>query len=204
VIHKFNSIYVNDNKEFGMVQTYTLKQGFLRYGKKGKDAAFDEMKQQHERGVFIPINVASLSDTEKDQAMESLIFLVGKSDKRIKARTCANGSVQRKSMNKDEASSPTVATKSIFLTSIIDTKEKRDVMTSDIPNAFVQTSAGLTKDGERIIMKIRGPLVDMLVDLDPNIYKEHVLVERGSRILYVHGLKAIYGMLQSALLFYKS
>jgi hypothetical protein len=41
----------------------------------------------HERGVFIPINVASLSDTEKDQAMESLIFLVEKSDKRIKART---------------------------------------------------------------------------------------------------------------------
>jgi hypothetical protein len=32
-------------------------------------------------------------------------------------------------------------------------------MTLDIPNAFVQTPAGTTKDGERIIMKIRGALV---------------------------------------------
>jgi hypothetical protein len=159
------------------------------------------MKQLHERGVLIPINVASLSDTERDQAMESLIFLVKKSDKRIKARTCANGSVQRKFMNKDEASSPTVATESIFLTSII---ENRDVMNSDIPNAFVQTSAGLTKDGERIIMKIRGPLVDMLVDLDPNIYKEHVLVERGSTILYVHVLKPLMGCCNLPCFFIKS
>jgi hypothetical protein len=42
--------------------------------------------------------------------MESLIFLVEKSDKRIKARTCANGSVQRKFMSKEDASSPRVAT----------------------------------------------------------------------------------------------
>jgi hypothetical protein len=162
------------------------------------------MKQLHERGVFIPINVASLSDTERHQAMESLIFLVEKSDKRIKARTCANGSVQRKFMNKDEASSPTVATESIFLTSIIDAKENRDVMNSDIPNAFVQTSAGLTKDGERIIMKIRDPVADMLVDLDPNIYKEHVLVERRSRILYVHVLKPLMGCCNLPCFFIKS
>jgi hypothetical protein len=36
-----------------------------------------------------------------------------------------------------EASSPTVATESIVLTGIIDAKEKRDVITLDIPNAFV-------------------------------------------------------------------
>lgn len=64
--------------------------------------------------------------------------MVEKSDKRIKARTCVNGSVQRKFMSKEEASSPTVATESIVLTGIIDEKEKRDVMTLDIPNAFVQ------------------------------------------------------------------
>jgi hypothetical protein len=46
-------------------------------------------------------------------------------------------------------------------------------------------------------------LVDMLVELDSHTYKEHVSFKNGSKILYVHVQKAIYGMLQSALLFYK-
>jgi hypothetical protein len=50
-------------------------------------------------------------------------------------------------------------------------------------------------------MKIRGPLVDMLVELDPETYKSYVKIdEKGEKILYVQVLKAIYGMLQSAIL----
>jgi hypothetical protein len=52
-------------------------------------------------------------------------------------------------------------------------------------------------------MKIKGALVDMLVEINSHRYKEHVSSENGSKILYVHVKKAIYGMLQSALLFYK-
>ena len=52
-------------------------------------------------------------------------------------------------------------------------------------------------------MKIRGPLVDMLVEIDPMTYKDHVVLKNGKKVLYVHVLKAIYGMLQSAMLFYK-
>jgi hypothetical protein len=76
-------------------------------------------------------------------------------------------------------------------------------MTTDMSNAFVQTSARLTKGGERIIMKIRGALVSILVELDSHTYKEHVSFENGSKILCVHVQKASYGMLQSALLFNK-
>jgi hypothetical protein len=76
-------------------------------------------------------------------------------------------------------------------------------MTTSIPNAFVQTSSGITKGGERIIMKIRGALVDMLVELDSHTYKEHVSFKNSSKILYVNVQKAIYGMLQSALIFDK-
>ena len=44
-------------------------------------------------------------------------------------------------------------------------------------------------------MKIRGPLVDMLVDLAPKIYANYVTFEGKSKVLYVHILKEIYGML---------
>jgi hypothetical protein len=83
--------------------------------------------------------------------MDSLIFLVEKSDGRIKARTCANGSLQRNYIDKEEATSPTALTQAIMITAAIEADENRDVMTVDIPNAFVQTE--IESRDERIIMK---------------------------------------------------
>ena len=92
----------------------------------------------------------------------------------------------------------------MFITLAVDAKEKRDTATLDIPNAFIQTEMNKEdKDGNRYVMKIRGALVDMLVQIAPEIYKDYITYERGHKILYVQVLKAIYGMLQSALLFYK-
>ena len=94
-------------------------------------------------------------------------------------------------------------TDSVLLTAGIEAKEGRDVATWDIPNAFIQTAVEeLDDDGDRIIMKIRGAMVDMLLELDPT-YEEYVVYENGQKILYVHILRAIYGMLMSGLLFYK-
>ena len=42
-------------------------------------------------------------------------------------------------MTKEEARSPTEFTESIIMTSIVDAKERRDVATVDILNAFAQT-----------------------------------------------------------------
>ena len=65
-------------------------------------------------------------------------------------------------MSREEASSPTALTESLLLTATIDAKEGRDVMTADIPNAFVQIDIDASPDGERVIMKITGKLVNML------------------------------------------
>ena len=86
--------------------------------------------------------------------MESLIFLTEKKDGRIKARACANGSTQREYTKRDEAASPTAMTESHLITAVIDAKQGRDIMTADIPNAFVQTDITAKPSGERIIMKI--------------------------------------------------
>ena len=183
--------------------TYSLTKGLKKFKQKGFDAAKGEMKQLHDRSCWQPIDVATMTPTEKAKALESLIFLVEKKDGRIKARHCANGSKQRNWINAEEAASPTVMTDSILLTAGIEAKEKRDVATWDIPNAFIQTAVEeLDKDGDRIVMKIRGAMVDMLLELDPK-YEEFVVYEKGQKILYVHILRAIYGMLMSGLLYYK-
>jgi hypothetical protein len=54
----------------------------------------------------------------------------------------------------------------------------------------------------RTILKIRGVLVDLLCETSPS-YAAFVQEERQGKVLYLHIKKAIYGMLELALLFYK-
>ena len=53
-------------------------------------------------------------------------------------------------------------------------------------------------------MKITGVLVDLLVQLAPEIYGPFVVVlQNGKKVLYVEVLKAMYGMLIASLLWYR-
>ena len=94
--------------------------------------------------------------THCKRAMENLIFLVEKHDGRVKARTCTNGSTQCAYVESDEAASPTAMTESILITTMINAKQNQDVMTADIPNAFVQIDVNQKNQvkGKCIIMKI--------------------------------------------------
>ena len=76
--------------------------------------------------------LSNLTREEKQQAMSQ------KRDGTIKVRVCANGSTQRSYNKKEEAASPTVSTEALLITAVIDAKQNRDVITLDIPNAFVQ------------------------------------------------------------------
>ena len=51
-------------------------------------------------------------------------------------------------------------------------------------------------------MKITGVLVDMLVELDSNTYRKHMVFENGKKLIYVVVLRAIYDILVAVLLFY--
>jgi hypothetical protein len=92
-------------------------------------------------------------------------------------------------MSKEDSASPTASIEAIFLLAAIDAHEGRDVMTADVPNAFIQTEIPKVKPGDdRVIMKITGVLVDMLIQLDPECYKEFVVFEKGKKVLYVEVL----------------
>jgi hypothetical protein len=52
-------------------------------------------------------------------------------------------------------------------------------------------------------MKIRGQLVDMLVNIAPDENQNFVWYEGQHKVLYMMTKKALYGMLQSSLLYYK-
>jgi hypothetical protein len=183
------------------IQTYSLNKGMKKFGQKGMDAAIKEMKQLHDRTVFEGIKVSHMTPLERKRAMESLLFLIKKRDGRIKARTCANGSTQREYINREDVTSPTAATESILITGVIKAKQQRDIMTNDVPNAFVQTP--IPQDGEKIIMKIRGQLVDLLLEIAPETYEPYIVYKANKPVLYVRMLRALYGMLIASILYYK-
>ena len=68
------------------------------------------------------------------------MFLTEKRDGTMKSRMVYNGKPTREWLSKEDSASPTVSLESLFLTSSIDAKEGRDVMTCDIPNAFIQAT----------------------------------------------------------------
>ena len=162
-----------------------MNKGLKKFGNKGRDAAYKELHQIHNRIVFKPININSLTPDERKKAMESLMFLTEKRDGRIKGRTYAIESTHRSYMCKYEASSPTAATESTLLTTAVEAKEEHGVMTLDIPNAFLQTS--FLKDEtteERVTMKLRGILVEILEEIDPEAHSKFVTHQHNKKKLY--------------------
>jgi hypothetical protein len=87
---------------------------------------------------------------------------------------------------------------SVMITSAIDAHEERVIKTMDIPGAFLHADLD-----EEVIMLLRGQLADLMVQVDPELYGPYVRkTKKGESILYVKMLKAMYGLLRSALLFY--
>jgi hypothetical protein len=114
----------------------------------------------------------------------------------------AGGNKQRGYIRKEDASSPTVATESLLLTCIIDAEEGRDVAVIDIPNAFVHTRIEDEKD--MAFIKIRGVLVDILVELAADVYQPYVTKDKkGVEQLLVQCQNALYGTMVASLLYYR-
>jgi len=95
---------------------------------------------------------------------------------------------------KKEAVAPTVALESVFVTATIDAKEKRDIVTIDIPGAFLHAD-----NDNYVIMKMNGWLAELMVKTDPKLYRKYVTIEKGRQVLYLRLQKALYGMMKSAL-----
>ncbi len=92
-----------------------------------------------------------------------------------------------------------MATESVFITVVIDAHKGQDVACFDIPGAFLH--ADLDED---ITMVLKGRLAELMVQVAPNRYRKYISVDRkGTAILYVKMQKAMYGLLRSALLFYR-
>ena len=84
------------------------------------------------------------------------------------------------------------------MTLVIDAVEGRDVAVVDVPGAYLH--AELPDD--TVLLVLRDDLVNIMCDVDP-IYRKYVVEQKGKKVLYLRVLRALYGCLESALLWYQ-
>jgi hypothetical protein len=106
-----------------MMTQYSIKKGLQVFGEAGAEAVISKMEQLHDRGVIMPKAANMLTREEKRKALHYLMFLKKKRCGRIKGRGCVDGQKQRIYKTKEETSAPTVATKALMLSCVIDAKE---------------------------------------------------------------------------------
>ncbi len=147
--------------------------------------------------MYEPLDPNTLTKEQKAGALRAIPTIKEKRCGKLKGRTVADGRKQRSLYDKSETASPTVATNSLMISIGIDAHERRDVGTSDIAGAYLKA---YMKD--YVIMKFTGVSVDILCEMNPK-YIPFVTIENGVKVLYVRLIKAIYGCVQSALLWYK-
>ena len=202
MITEINLSATLDSENFA--QQFMLKKGLAKFGDKGRDAAAKEMEQLHKRSCFRPVNVSEMKPSERKKAQHGLMFITEKRDATVKARLVYNGKPTREWISKEEATSPTVSLESIMLTAAIDAKEGRDVMSADIPNAYIQAELPPTPEGnDRVIIKLQGMLVDLLEEMYPDYYTPFVVMENGVKTLYCEVTMGLYGMLIAGLNWFK-
>jgi hypothetical protein len=191
-----------DREEYPMgvtLATYGIGPGIKKFQEWGEAGVTKELTQMHDMDVFCPVMRDDLMWDKRKKALASLMFLKEKRDQLVKAWMCADGRGQQGDWSKQDTTSPTVSTKLVFITAVIDAHEGQDVACFDILGAFLHADSD-----EDIIMILKGRLGELMVQVAPNLYRKYISVDRkGKANLYVKMQKAIYGLLRSALLFYR-
>ena len=157
-------------------QQYIFKKGLKEFKQDGVKATTKEVKQLHTRNCFTPVHIKGLTPEERKKAQHALLFLSEKTDGSIKARLVFNGKPTRDWLSREDTTSQTASQEGIFMTATVDAKEERDVMSNDIPNAFIQAEVPKDKKkSKQIIIKITGKLVNVLISIAPETYGGYVV-----------------------------
>ena len=199
--HQMHHIGVpRDHRKFAFEYIMTqmsAKAGIHKHGKAAEAALMKEFAQMKELNVYEPVHAITLTRAQRRAALRAINLIKEKRGGTLKGRTVADGRPQRGLYDRSETASPTVSTDGLLLTIIIDAYESRDVATADIAGAYLKA---LMKDF--VVMKFSGETVNILCAMYPE-YCQYVVMEGGVPVLYVRLIKAIYGCVKSALLWYE-
>ena len=136
------------------MEQLSWKQGLKLFKEKGEGAITKELQQVHD---MEGLKTRQWSELNKDQQAKALKYLMYLKEKRcgeIKARGCVDGGKQRIYTDKQEAQSPTVSLAALMLSCVIDAVKEHDIVTVNIPGAFLQTE--MPEDDKDVHVMLEG------------------------------------------------
>jgi hypothetical protein len=142
-----------------------MKQGIKESECDGINAVIVELKQLYDCDVIEPHLASLLTIEERTGALAYLMLLSRNAYGSIKGQGCADGRKQRVYTSKEDLSSATVATDSVFLTFVIDAHKQMDIGIVDLPGAFMQAEM------DDIVFK---RLVGTMVELSSRSIKQSI------------------------------
>ena len=182
-------------------ENMTLAEGMMQNKDMANAGVEDEIRTLIEFGTWRYVHWKHLSAEERKNVLSCFLFLKNKfgeknAIEKIKARLVAGGHMQdRETLDPEMISSTTLRTASYQIILNLAALEDTELSIIDIRSAYLQ--ANLPED-LIIHMVLRKEIADIVVRVDPSA-KEFV-DEKGQ--LYVRLVKALYGLVQSAKIWY--
>jgi hypothetical protein len=180
-----------------LLHTFSVKTGLKECREETIQALLAELGQFVKKGVIAPVHYNQLTHKQKRKILRMFVFMKRKRDGRLKARAVADGSMQEGMDSQVDPSSPTVSLEALILSCVADAVEKRVVVTADIEGAYLEV---LMTD--EVFAELNASLVPVMIELDPS-YAAYVVNTPSGPKIYVRLVKALYGCVQSARLFYE-
>ena len=182
-----------------MFTQMTATRGIRKHGKRAVEVLLKEYIQLKDLKVMKKIKNSTLTIEQKQKALRMINLIKEKRCGRLKGRACADGRAQRGHVPKEETAPPTLGHETLIASLLIDVFEGRSVGIFDVPGAYLH--AFYPKD-KFVLMKLEGQFVDMMCEADPS-YINEVHCENGKKVIYVQLVKALYGCVESVLLWYE-
>ena len=180
------------------------KKGIQKFGQAAIAAMIKEFSQFNDgvmpgNPVVEPVDPTSLTPDDIAKALEAVNLIKKKRSGVVKGRSCLNGSQQWKYLGEHESiASPTCQLEALFLSLIIDVLEGRDIAVFDIPGAYLHAEI---PEEKKVLMKLKDEFVDIMCTVNPE-HTKNIVYEKGRKVLYLRVLRAVYGAIESALLWY--
>jgi len=189
-------------REYGL--HITIKAAQAQYPGAADLSMREELSQLLSQEVWEPVKKADLSPAQIKKIIPSSMFLKAKHKPdgtfdKLKSRLVAGGHRQDTTMY-DNVSSPCVNLTSVFTLLSIAAFERRHIAAVDIKGAYLNARLSSVT----VHMRIQPQLVSILKQLYLDLFKRDIsefICPDGSMV--VHVLKALYGLVESALLWYK-
>jgi len=186
-------------REYGLHMT--PEQAVDKLGMRGRLSIVKEIKQLIDRKSWHGVRLSDIAPAERKRIIPCKLFVKekytasGDFDK-VKSRLVAGGHRQDARVYKDKTSSPTVSTCCVLAIATIAHTERRAVATVDVPGAYLNA---IMPTETRVRMRLNRFVSDIVIQLDPT-YTDFIC-DDGCLIVELD--KALYGLKESALLWYQ-